>query len=406
MHLTSLIHRKRLFDLATRWFADCPHEEDGRFLTKAFIYENVITAPLVREMLVGIQRTVHPEPLRLLRVRSKDELRNIVLHTCVDPSPREADLFQAFQQRPEEFFPGTPTDVMLGLRGDGSILAMARVKRLRRIAEKCSRRVADRLAGAIQDRARALAGRRAAERGIRLLDLHSTDMEMKEDFAQAERVVSRSFRDGTVVFEPRDLRVDDGIGVKFIGRSEEMMHIEEAIRNLPNLVGVEREEHRGKYNDVNLLVDLELPAPETIIDRERGRDWSYAEPRGLSASALAEHFPDYVASGARSFRAEVILQSRADFVESEFGDSLHEARILEQRHGAGYAGRIASNASFLIEYMLMLSLSPTTELHELPVKMWGRYLPDVYALAVWNLFGINLGQGLFEALAPWGDGGT
>jgi hypothetical protein len=55
-------------------------------------------------------------------------------------------------------------------------------------------------------------------------------------------------------------------------------------------------------------------------------------------------------------------------------------------------GRIASNASFLIEYMLMLALSPTLDVRDLPVKMWGRYLPDVYSVAVWKLFGITLGR--------------
>ena len=80
------------------------------------------------------------------------------------------------------------------------------------------------------------------------------------------------------------------------------------------------------------------------------------------------------------------------------GRSIHEQRILEQRSGA-YSGRIASNASFLIEYLLMLAISPTVEIEELPIKMWGRYLSDAYAQAVWRLFGITLGLDLFDPLA-------
>ena len=401
MHLTSITHRKQLFELATRWFGDSPRPEDGRLLTQVFTYENLITAGMVRTLLTGIQDAIHPEPVRLVRLHSKDELRDTILRACPDPTPRETELFRLYRERPEEFFPGTPSDVALGLRADGSILGMARVKRLRRVAEKCSRRVADRLAGAINDRATAVALRRAETYGIPLRQLLSSKTEMAEDFAQAERIVSRTFRDGAVLFQPEDLRIDDGIGFKFVGSAEEIASIEEAIRNHPAVIGVQREEHRGTYNDINLLVDLELPAKDRIIEQERHRDWSPLAGRGLTPLELAKGFPDYVKAGEQSFRAEVILTTRADLVESEFGSAIHEARIIEQRHGAPYAGRIASNASFIITYMLMLALSPTIATPELPVKMWGRYLPDVYSDAIWKLFGITLAPDLVDALVPW-----
>jgi len=139
---------------------------------------------------------------------------------------------------------------------------------------------------------------------------------------------------------------------------------------------------------------------DQIIDLERRRDWSGVANRGLSAAELAKGFPDYVASGERSFRAEVILTTRADLVESEFGSAIHEARIIEQRQGT-YSGRIASNASFIITYMLMLALSPSITTPEIPVKMWGRYLPDVYSVAIWKLFGITLGRGQVDSFVPW-----
>ena len=52
--------------------------------------------------------------------------------------------------------------------------------------------------------------------------------------------------------------------------------------------GMEREVHRGKYNDVNLLVDLELPPAGEFIDRMKGWDWSEAAARGLDAELLAQ----------------------------------------------------------------------------------------------------------------------
>ena len=128
--------------------------------------------------------------------------------------------------------------------------------------------------------------------------------------------------------------------------------------------------------------------------------WSQGSRRGLSPTELSQGFPDYVASGAHTFCAEVILTTRQDLVESEFGSSIHESRILEQRKALGAGGRIASNASFLIEYMFMLALSPTVDIHEMPVKMWGRYLPDAYSIAVMELFGLSVGRDQVDFLFP------
>jgi hypothetical protein len=402
MYLTSITHRRQLFDLATRWFADCPRPGDGRFLTQVTTYENLISAPTVRDLLTGIRQAVHPGPMSLSRLRSKDELRDAIIKACKHPNPREADLFAHYNAHPEDYYPGTPSDVILGLREDGGILGMARIKRLRRLAEKCSRRLADCLAGAIGERASALAQERAERRGLLLSHLLSTPEEMAQDFQEAEAQVSRRFRDGLLVFQPEDLHIDDGIGLKFVGTPEELETMAEAIRTHPSVMACEREEHRGTYNDSNLLVDLALPAPGMIVDLARDWDWARHAGKGLTPEELKADFPDFVASGERSIKAEIILTTHADLVESEFGASIHEARILGQRTGVSYSGRIASNASFLVEYMFMLALAPTIEIGDHPVKMWGRYLPDVYSLAVWKLFGITLGRDQIDHLLPWG----
>ena len=78
----------------------------------------------------------------------------------------------------------------------------------------------------------------------------------------------------------------------------------------------------------------------------------------------------------RTFRVELILTTFEDLVESEFGVGIHEQRILDQRDLASEHGRIARNASFIIEYMLRLAISPTVTIDHLPIKIWGRYIRD------------------------------
>ncbi|NTU59502.1 MAG: hypothetical protein HGA98_00405 [Deltaproteobacteria bacterium] len=405
MYLTSVTQRDRLFDLATRWLADRPEPGDGRFATQLFVFESAIWGPTLRRFVSDVLRRSHAGPMGLRRLRSKDELRASLAASCGGVSPRARELFEQFRLSPDEFFPGTPTDLVLVTAEDGVPLAMVRVKRARRIAEKASRRVADALTDRIRGVARSLAAQRASALGVELDRLVSTPEAMTDDFARAERIVSAAFRDSAPAFTPKDLRVDDVIGAKFVGGAEDLARVERAITDHPLVAGVEREEHRGRYNDVNLLVDLRLPPPEEIAAAARGFDWSFAAPRGLRPDELARDFPAYVHEGARTIRAEVILTTPDELIESEFGRSIHEQRILEQRSSAPYSGRIAGNASFLIEYLLMLAISPVVEAPPLPVKMWGRYLPDIYALAVWDLFGIRLDLQAVHAFADPADAG-
>jgi len=397
MYLSGLIQRDKLFDLTLRWFSNWVEPSDGRFLTEVFIYESLISSPVCHKFLTDILRVVYPEPYQLRRASTKDEVRQAIINSCPDPTPHIKALLEQYRALPEEFFPRTPVDLMMVIGMNNSLLGITRVKRIRRVAEKASRRVADRLAGVIVQSAQSLAELRAEAAGVSLSNLLSPPEVMAEEFAVAERIISQSFRDRQIAFEPPDLNIDDIIGSKFIGNEEELSVIEEAIRSYPGATLVEKEVHTGDYNATNLLIDLDLPAPSDIIDRFAGHDWSIAAGRGLDPSILAADFPDYIESSSRTFRTEVILTTFDEMVESEFGRSIHEERVLDQRGTSSYAGRIATNASFIIEYMLMLAMSPTVAVPPLPVKMWGRYLPETFSKAVWGLFGIDQGMVLWDS---------
>ncbi|MGE5311841.1 MAG: hypothetical protein ACM3MN_08875, partial [Nitrospirota bacterium] len=73
---------------------------------------------------------------------------------------------------------------------------------------------------------------------------------------------------------------------------------------------------------------------------------------------------------------ELILSTFPDMVESELGNSLHEERIIVQRDNKIYKGYIPMNVEFIIEYLLAVGMSPRVSIDHLPIKLWGRYLPD------------------------------
>lgn len=398
MYLTGLIHRDRLFEVALRWLGDDRRPGDGRFATEVFIFEKLVSTPTGRAFLQDINGATRSGPITSRRIGLKDDLRRAIVSASNPSGPRIWAMFDHFKALPEEFYPGTPADFILTFGPAGDLLGMVRFKRIRRIAEKASRRVADRLAGSIRAAATALQGPRETD-----VRPDGCDGLVPKEISPvlldaAEREVGRNFREHRLGFEPQQMRIDDLVGYKFVGNEAELERIEWAIGEHPWVRAVEREVHRGRYNDVNLLVDLELPPPGVIIDRTAGWDWSEAAARGLDAETLRRDFPAYVEGGARTFRAEVILTTFEEAVESEFGSAIHEQRVLEQRRSQPYAGRLAQNASFIVEYLLMLAVSPTAEVAALPVKLWGRYLPDVYSQAVWDLYGVQQSSTLFDAI--------
>jgi len=382
MYLTGLIQRDRLFDIASRWFAGRVAGDDGRQVTEIFAFERIITAPAVRSLITDLARVVERGSLQLTRVLTKDAVRQAIAAMAGDGSPRSRELVQRYTEVPEEFFPRTPVYISLVTGSRGQLVAMVRRKRIRRIAEKVSRKVADQLDSAIVREATERALARAGHGGARLVHLVSSREVMVEDFCGAERAVAERFRTLELSLDRTLQRVDDVVGVKLVVTQPQQEAVEQLLHTRGGTSVVEREVHQGRYRGLHLLVELELPCPADLVAQHRQTDWTFVTERGLDPSEAQRAFTRYVETAHRSFAVELILTSFDDLVESELGSSIHEARILEQRHGPRYTGRIAQNASYIVEYLLCVALSPETNITELPVKMWGRYLPDTLASAV------------------------
>jgi hypothetical protein len=73
-------------------------------------------------------------------------------------------------------------------------------------------------------------------------------------------------------------------------------------------------------------------------------------------------------------------------VESELGSSIHEERIISQRDSKVYKGYVPMNVEFLLEYLFAVGFSPQTEIEHLPIKLWGRYLPETLIYYVRRLY--------------------
>jgi hypothetical protein len=383
------MHRGDLFDITLRWLNDDLQPEDGRRLTEIFLYESMVSCPTVQDYMLRFFQRLYGGGLSVERVRQKQDLRQRLIESVLEPNPRINFLVSAFRENPEEFFPRLPVDAVLLFAPGHRLVSVSRIKRPARVAEKAAYRKADALADMIRGEAKLYASDRAVARGVDLKQLVSTQEQMRSDFLAAERRVAAGFRNGEISLDRRDLTINDIIGFKIIGDEEELSWAEQMLAEEPHVTVVEREVHRGHYNATNLQVDVELPPVGQLVDEARDMDWSVATSRGLDPEEAQKNFSRFVESGARSVRTEVILTTFPELIESELGRSLHELRILRLRERQPYSGQIAENARYLIEYLLAVAYAPTVQVPELPVKMWGRYLPETLINAVRRLHGIE-----------------
>lgn len=374
MYLASLTQRDRLFDVATRWLIGDVAPGDARFVTEVFLIDHLITRPVIVDLFSDIIGT--PPGADVTRVRSKGELRRWMLHAWQRPTPRAASLFSSYDTHSAQYFPTTPFDGLVLEEPRLDMAASIRFKSLSRIVEKAARHARQRI-----------------EAECRLLS-HEEPVSPTQ-CADLEQQVCEAFEERRLVFTTADLFVQDVIGVKLIASDGRLDWFEKTISSRAESSVVERSEHRGQYNDRQLIIRLPAPDAGPTIDRLRSIDWSGAASRGIDPESLRRAIPAYVESGSRAISLEIILTTWEDFVESEFGRSIHEERVLRQRSSMMSNGHVATTIVLSLLYLLLIAISPAIEAHEVPVRLTGRYLPETTVGMIAKLFGITIATSPF-----------
>ncbi len=393
-----MTHRHELFDVTLRWMNDDFHPGDGEKITRIFVYESAVSA-IVIERITRFLEGLFNGPLHMQRIRHKHSLRQRIIDSVSVSNARIQELAESFHRNPKYYFPYLPIDAAVITDNDSRLVAIGRIKRLSRIAEKVSFRLVDALFREIQAEAAGLAGRRAEAAGVPLSDFISSPRNMHDDFVSAEENIASMFRDKQVRIEPEALTVNDIVGFKIIARQKVIDEIPGLLSLERGLSVVETEQHEGDYNAVNILLDINLPPAEYLVTRLKGVDWEIARQRGLDPDGIREHVTSYVNQGERTVRAELILTTPEELMEAEFGRSIHELRVLRLRHRQEYCGPLGQNAGYLIEYMLALAASPAVFIPEIPIKMYGRYLPEEIAALKSTLHGKDIEEGLLGAFS-------
>jgi hypothetical protein len=385
VYLTSFIHRNALFGLAERWFCNRPEPDDGRSLTEILICDgfvvNEILAMLTRQLL----ELTHQKPFHQNYIRSKGELRDIICSDKRDAQPRTAELLHRYRENPDYYYREAPINAVACLDNQNHLLGLYRIKRPKRIAEKANRRIANWIFAKVIKRAEEMAGKRAQLSGVPMEKFVTSAEEMVEEFIRAEEFIAGSFRDGSIRFDRAALTIQDVGAIKIVADADVLYKLEQALTQSPDIKVIEREEFTGKYQAINMIIEVPWSA-EFVCQRYReSRAWEHYLDRGIPKEELEKGLEGFLVDAEPNLNVELIFTTFPDLVESEFGNSIHEERIITQRDNKSYRGYIPMNVEFLVESLFAIGFSPHVDIDHVPIKLWGRYLPETLASYVRQL---------------------
>jgi len=386
LYLTSFIHRNELLRIVERWLCGKPEPFDAMLLTRIFICDGYVLGETLETVVGQIIGKVRSEKFQKVRIRYKGELRDALCRTSGGTNARMDYLVRSFRQNPEYFYYQTPINGSLYLDSNGKLVAVYRIKRPNRIAEKANRRIANWIFRTVQKEALARAHARAKKLGIPFEWLVTPREEMDREFIEAEQSIADSFRHGAIRFDQSSITIDDVGGIKVLGSDEQLAKIEDALRRDPFFLVGARETFHGKFQASSLILDVPWDREEVCRRFRESKSWEKYVNRGISTSELRKGLEPFMENVEERIKIELILATPEAMVESELGSSIHEERIMSQREFKPYKGYIPKNVELLMEYLFAVGFGPVAEMKEVPIKLWGRYLPDTLAMLIRKLF--------------------
>ena len=380
LYLESFIHRVELAEIVSRWIVNRPQPEDVVRLKQIINFNSYIARLWVDRLAHELIDNLHGKVAKSFVAKNKGELKDLIVLNPPYTNARMDDLFAHYRRFPEDFYRDTPFDGRCYYFDDGDkprYVGSTRIKRFRRIAEKGSRRIIDYMSERIRANADALAEDRARRLGIAKEELITPQHEQVEEFLHAERRLLKSIRQGSIQAEFPILSIPDVVGIKLLCEDDQRSRLLEIIERHPSCTLLEREQHIGRYNALNLRVAYVVPRDFLAANPPGPRQIEILQSRGIDAGTVLRQYQEFLVTSADHVLLEIIASNYSELLESEIGLSMHEDRILKQRAESDYSSHIATNILYLMDYILTLCLAPEGRpVTEVPIKLWFKYMPD------------------------------
>jgi hypothetical protein len=376
MYLTSFIHREELFDVAERWLCGLLKPDDGLRLTQILICNGFVLAQTLERVSNILLEMFYEKPFQQELIQFKGQLRDAICRSVRDRNARAEELVRLYETNPEFFYREAPINGALCLDHQNRLLGLYRIKRPRRIAEKANRYVASWIFEMVQRRAKEMAKERASKYNIPLEELITPKKQMDREFIAAEKDIAQRFKENDIELDRAALRIHDVGGIKIVAHAEKLSQLKSKLSDHPKIRIIDRESFSGNYQATSLIIEVYWDRQHVCHSYRDQRAWAKYLDRGISETELKKGLEPLLEGAEPTLNIELILSTFPDMVESELGNSLHEERIAAQRDNKVYKGYIPMNVEFLIEYLFAVGGSPHVHIDRLPIKLWGRYLPD------------------------------
>ena len=390
MYLTSFVHRNTLFKIAERWFCSCPEPGDVRSLTEILICDGFVINETLAVLINHLLDMTGQRPSSQHSIQTKGELRDIIGNGNPNSQPRVTELLRHYRENPDYYYREAPINGVVCLDEHHRLLGSFRIKRPKRIAEKANRKIADWIFEKVIEQASKMAQDRAQQSGVPLDEFVTSAEEMLREFTLAEELIAGSFRDGSIRFDRDASSIHDVGAIKIIADDDQLQQIKQTLTDNPplDIKVVKQVDFSGNYQATKLI--LEVPwDPRHVCQRYlETRAWERYVDRGIPEEELKRGLDPFLADAEPKINIEVIFSTFPDLVESEFGNSIHEERIIAQRDNKNYRGYIPMNVEFLVESLFVVGFSPRIDIDQVPIKLWGRYLPETLSSYVRHLYNL------------------
>ncbi len=391
IRINGFLHRNQFMNLMRRWFYNQLEPADLSTIKAIINFNSVWIGRVGRDFGEWLITSYTGKPFHEEAVTNKGRLKDLLVENPVYTNERINTLIRRYKEHPERYLRETPfSGILYWTEENGSpvYLGSRRVKRVRRIAEKGARRISDYIFRMIREQADSFAQIRADVQGIPKEELITPPEQMIDEFELAESHIAMKLSRGELFGEDLEFVLEDVLGMKIIADDEERQTIIDLIDANPRCQIKEVEEHTGRYNAVNVVINYR-PDRDKLLDRPLSKEaLERFASRGMNPENVYDDLRQFVLSGEDSITIELIISNFEEMLESEIGRSMHEDRIIEQRHKQIYRGYLARNVSYLMEYIFACGISPKTHIDEIPIKTWGRYMPDFFDEILKDLFNI------------------
>ncbi len=380
MYISAFAHRDRFFDITQRWLSSRLHPNDPMQITRILHYDGFIAWQTLLQFIPRLLDPLCPSPIYARPIHLKRDLKDFICNgAATNASGRIRELIANYRTMPEYYYVGAPISGRLFHDRHNRPICFCRLKRVRRIAEKAARYVSMHIFKDVKQEAAGL-----SPQGLRRGRLPAALL------AAAEQRIMRGIRTEGIRLPIQAITLKDVLGMKVIDTGFGETGIERTIDAMEGVTIVEKERHEGHYNAVHYVVELTI-APERLDQAfSRIAEHSIFVESGLPETRITEDFHAFLASGLDTVQTDLILTSLDELIESEIGRSMHELRVFRQRRQLSYYGNIPINIGYILEYMLAVGISPAVAIDEIPIKIWGRYLPDTIDHHIRQLYGLPI----------------